>query len=119
MPAQDKVRIGGRFVDREILDADASPAQYAVPIAAATVAMAKENLVLEPAGTLATLTINLPDASIRYDGMSVRAMTTATLTALTVAATGTTLVGAPTTLAANAFFAMKYHQATNKWYRWG
>lgn len=120
MPAQDQTRVRGRWTDRSNLDADASPAQYAVPTTGQTVSMVSENLVLEPADTLAALTINLPGASDRYDGMSVRIMSTAILTALTVAAAGTTLVGAPTTLAAaNGFFAMKYVASSNKWYRWG
>jgi hypothetical protein len=45
--------------------------------------------------------------------------TTQALTALTMVASGTTLFGAPTTLAANGFFEMRYNALQNAWYRTG
>jgi hypothetical protein len=41
------------------------------------------------------------------------------LTALTVGGAGTTVNGAPTTLAANGFFEMAYSATLNAWYRVG
>jgi hypothetical protein len=44
--------------------------------------------------------------------------TTQIITAFTLAINGAAAAfGAPTTLAANAFFTVRYYQATNSWYR--
>jgi hypothetical protein len=81
--------------------------------------------ILTPSGTLATLTINLPpifnipNGSWPVNSVIAVISTTKTITALTVATTdGSTITGAPTTLAANSGFGMKYDQATNQWYPW-
>lgn len=63
--------------------------------------------VVNPAGTLATLTIQFPATTISFL-KEVTVLTTQTLTALTVSgAVGVTVAGAPTTLAADGFFKMR------------
>ena len=93
--------------------------QYAVPLTGATVTVSAANtwLILSPAGTLAALTIALP--AIRTAGQEVLIMSSQILTSLTVSGAGTTVVGAPTTLAANGFARMKYDGVLNAWYRVG
>jgi hypothetical protein len=72
---------------------------------------------LAPAGTIATLTLTLPATTTAFDS-EVVVFTTATITALTVAADGgATVAGAPTTLAANGFFRMK--KIGTVWHRVG
>lgn len=70
-------------------------------------------LILEPAGTLATLTVNAPAGPV--DNQAFTIFSTQTLTALTMA--GGTFVGAPTTLAANSAAHFRYSTATAKWYK--
>ena len=93
--------------------------QYAAPSASpfsVTVAQGDTWLLLTPTGTLAVGTIVLPSAPADKSEVSVNC--TQIVTALTVSAGGTTVTGAPTTLAAaNAFFTMRYDAATSAWYR--
>jgi hypothetical protein len=75
-------------------------------------------MLLQPAGTLATGTITLPLNTGTPDGTQVLVTTTQIITAFTLAINGAAAAfGAPTTLAANAFFTVRYYQATNSWYR--
>jgi hypothetical protein len=93
--------------------------QYAAPSASpfsVTVAQGDTWLLLTPTGTLAVGTIVLPSAPTDKQEVSVNC--TQIVTALTVSAGGTTVTGAPTTLAtANEFFTMRYDAATSAWYR--
>lgn len=93
--------------------------QYAAPSAtgfSVTVAQGDTWLLLTPTGTFAAGTIVLPGAPTDKAEVSVNC--TQIVTALTVSAGGTTVTGAPTTLAAaNEFFTMRFDAATNAWYR--
>ena len=73
--------------------------------------------LLEPAGTLAALTVTLPTCSNSYPGKWVKFSTTQIITALTVNATaGAIAAGAPTTLAAGQKAAFLCRGAQTKWY---
>jgi hypothetical protein len=75
-------------------------------------------MIIQPASTLATGTVTLPLNTGVPDGMEVRVTSTQIITAFTLALNGAAFAfGAPTTLAANAFFTMRFYQATNSWYR--
>lgn len=77
-------------------------------------------MVIQPAGTLAAGTITLPLNTGVPDGTEVLITTTQIITSFTLAVNGAAnAYGAPTTLAANAFFTMRFYQATNSWYRVG
>jgi hypothetical protein len=77
-------------------------------------------MIIQPAGTLAAGTVTLPLNTGVPDGTQVRVTTTQIITTFTLALNGATAAfGAPTTLAANAFFTMRFYQATNSWYRVG
>jgi hypothetical protein len=92
--------------------------QYAAPSATgftATVADGNTWLLLTPTGTFATGTIVLP--STATDKAEVSVNCTQIVTSLTVSAGGTTVTGAPTSLAANGYFTMRYDAATSAWYR--
>lgn len=93
--------------------------QYAAPSAAGfsvTVALGDTWLLLTPTATFAAGTIVLPTSAADKSEVSVNC--TQIVTALTVSAGGTTVTGAPTTLAAaNEFFTMRYDAATSAWYR--
>ena len=93
--------------------------QYAAPSASGfTVTVAQGNtwLLLTPTGTFAAGAIVLPSAPADKSEVSVNC--TQIVTSLTVSAGGTTVTGAPTTLAtANGFFTMRFDAATAAWYR--
>jgi hypothetical protein len=77
-------------------------------------------MIIQPAGTLAAGTVTLPLNTGVPDGTEVRVTTTQIITTFTLALNGALAAfGAPTTLAANAFFTMRFYQATNSWYRIG
>jgi hypothetical protein len=77
-------------------------------------------LLLTPTGGFAAGTITLPAQATCVDGQEVLVTTTQLVTALTVGGNGATAVnGAPTTLAANAFFRMRYDGPAKSWYRVG
>ena len=75
-------------------------------------------MLIQPAGTLATGSVTLPLNTSTPDGTEVLITTTQQITAFTLNANGATAAyGAPTTLAAEDFFRMRFVQATNSWYR--
>jgi hypothetical protein len=76
-------------------------------------------LLLTPTGTLAAGTITLPALASAVDGQQVLVSCTQIVTALTVAGNGATVNGAPTTLAANGFFRLRFDGVNNSWYRVG
>lgn len=77
------------------------------------------HLIITPAGTLATGTINLPSSVEAVDKQTVLVTTSQEITSLTVGGNGATAVGAPTTLALGGYFTMKYDASTTTWYRVG
>lgn len=75
-------------------------------------------ILIQPVGTLATGTVTLPLNTTTPDGTETLVTTTQIITTFTLALNGATAAfGAPTTLAANAFFRMRFVQSTNSWYR--
>jgi hypothetical protein len=75
-------------------------------------------MIIQPAGTLATGTVTLPLNTGVPDGTEVLITTTQIITTFTLALNGASAAfGAPTTLAANAFFRVRFYQPTNSWYR--
>jgi len=78
-----------------------------------------ETLFIDPAGTLAALTIDL--TAHKTDNKKVTVCTTQILTAITWVATGggTTFVGAPASLAAGSGVTYLFNAAANKFVRCG
>ena len=74
-------------------------------------------LILTPTGAFAAGTVTLPANPV--DGQRAVVNCTQAVTTLTVSGNGRTVTGAPTTLAANAFFEMRYSATLNAWYRTG
>lgn len=92
--------------------------QYAAPSASGftvTVSAADTWLLLTPTGAFATGAVVLPSAPT--DKAVVNVNSTQAITSLTVSAGGTTVTGAPTTLAQNGFFTLRFDAATSAWYR--
>lgn len=74
-------------------------------------------LILTPAAGYAAGTIVLPDEP--HDLQEVLVNCTQSVTTLTINGSGYTVTGAPTTLAANAYFRLKYDAVGQAWYRIG
>lgn len=73
------------------------------------------DLLLTPTAGYAAGTITLPASPV--DHQRVNVVSTQAVTALTVAGNGATVTGAPTTLAANGFFTLRYDAVLGGWYR--
>lgn len=87
-------------------------------VAVPTTVAAQQWMLIQPAGTLALGTITLPLNTQTPDGTEVLVTTTQQITGFTLALNGATAAyGAPSTLAAEDFFRMRFVQATNSWYR--
>jgi len=78
-----------------------------------------QHLILTPVAGYATGTIVLPLKSTVVDGQKVLVNCTQAVTTLTVSGNGATVVGAPATLTANAFFTLEYDSVNSTWYRIG
>jgi len=76
-------------------------------------------LLLTPDAAYAAGTITLPARALCVDGQTLLVSCTQAVTALTVAGNGATVSDAPTTLAANAFFKLRYDGVNMTWYRVG
>ena len=87
-------------------------------VAVPTPVASQQWMLIQPAGTLALGTITLPLNTQTPDGTEVLVTTTQQITGFTLALNGATAAyGAPTTLAAEDFFRMRFVQAANSWYR--
>jgi hypothetical protein len=76
-------------------------------------------LLMTPLAGYAAHTITLPLQASCIDGQEILVNTTQLVTALTVSGNGSTVNGAPTTLAANAFFRLRFDGVVKAWYRVG
>lgn len=73
-------------------------------------------LILSPVATLASGTIVLPDPTECFDGQTVIVTSSSEVTTLTVNGNGGTVSGAPTSLANDGFFALRFYALTSTWY---
>lgn len=73
--------------------------------------------LLRPTGALATGTLVLPAPAVATDGQEILVTTTLQISAFTVDGNGATAVyGAPSVLAAEDKFKLRYNLATTSWY---
>lgn len=102
------------------------PYQYAAPLTAASVTIAptSRRLILEPAGTIAALTVVFPAASVLVDNQTIGLCSTAIVTTLTITdGAGTTVLNKPSALAvppatgAGTCYEWVYRQSNTSLYR--
>lgn len=74
-------------------------------------------LILMPAAGYAAGTITLPALANCKDKQEVLVFTTQAITTLTVAPNGATVLGAPTTAAANDSFRLRFDKVLSTWYK--
>jgi hypothetical protein len=109
-----------QFLSTIITNPSALTTQYATPIATGfSVAITASStwLILTPLAGYAAGTLVLPASPVHCSEFLVN--TTQAVTTLTVSGNGKTVVGAPTTLAANAFFRLRYNSLNSTWFRVG
>ena len=92
---------------------------YNTPTTGQTVTLASgtETAIINPSGTLATLTVTLPACNSGYDGSIARISSTQIVTTLTVNATSGSVVGGPTSLAVGSGSGYLCRGANTTWYR--
>lgn len=76
-------------------------------------------LLLTPVAGYASGAILMPLQATCLDGQQLLVSSTQAVTSLTVSGNGSTMNGAPTTIAANGFFRMRYDGVFKAWYRAG
>jgi len=76
-------------------------------------------LNLTPVAGYAAGTITLPAVATCQDGQEVLVSSTNAITTLTIAANGSSVTGAPTTLAAGGFFRLRFDGVYKTWARVG
>jgi hypothetical protein len=99
------VGISARFVQKQ---------QYTTPNTGDTITVESTGyilLIIDPSGTLATLTVSLPPAPV--DGDRIQICSTQVITALTV--DGGTIVGAPASLGVGGNVTFFYNNDSVKW----
>lgn len=106
---------------------NAGPYQYNAPLtgASVTVLNTSRRLILEPAGTIAALTVVFPAATSLLDNQTFGLCSRQTVTALTITnGTGATVLDAPTAITGTAAgvnatncYEWSYRVANTSWYR--
>lgn len=104
--------------------ADDKVTVYAAPSATGFTVTLPDNgesawLVLTPAAGYAAGTIVLPSVAQAVERQEILVNCTQSVTTLTINGNGATVTGAPTTLAANAFFRLRFEPVAKVWYRVG
>lgn len=107
-----------------ITASDDKVTQYASPSATAFLVTLTDNddskwLVLTPTAGFADGTIKLPALASCVDRQEILVNCTQAVTNLVVDGNGATVTGEPATLAANAFFRLRFEAVTDTWYRVG
>lgn len=99
--------------------------QYAVPAATGFSVQVNDSddntwLIINPLGAYAAGTIVLPAVANCVDGQELIFNCTQAVTTLTIDGNGAVdVLGEPTTLAANAYFRLRFQGASKVWYRVG
>lgn len=104
------------------VEGDGKVTQYAAPSATGftvTITNASDSvwLILTPVAGYAAGTILLPALANCVDKQEILCNCTQAVTTLTISGNGSTVTGAPTTLAANAFFTLRFDAVLSTWYR--
>lgn len=112
------------WIASQITTSDNKITQYSAPSATGFTTLVNDSsssvwLILTPTGGFAAGTIKLPILANCVDKQEVLINCTQAITTLTIDGNGSTVTGAPTTLAANAFFRLRYDFVTHTWYRVG
>ena len=73
-------------------------------------------LIINPTGPFAAGTITLPPVASCYDGQQIIVVCSQSITTLTLAGNGATIVGTPGALGTGGFFALRFNSLQSAWY---
>ncbi len=112
------------FIRSLITVSDDKITQYAAPSATGFSVQVNNGgqnvwLVLTPTGGFAAGTLILPALANVLEHQEILVNCTQVITALTINGNGATVTGAPTALAANGYFRLRFDAVTSTWYRVG
>ncbi len=112
------------FMNAEITAEDDKITQYSAPAATGTTVTVTNDsdsiwLLITPLAGYAAMTIVMPALVSCTDKQELLVNCTQAVTTLTINANGATVVGGPSTLAANAYFRLRFDAVFNTWYRVG
>lgn len=112
------------FFQEGVTAADDKITQYSAPSATGFSVQINNDsdsvwLVLTPTAGFADGTLVLPAVANCVDRQEILVNCTQAVTTLTVSGNGSTVIGAPTTLAANAYFTLRFDSVLSRWYRVG
>ena len=113
------------FVESVLTTVGDKVTQYAAPIASATTIQVSDTsnsvwLIVTPSSVFAAGTIKLPAVANCIDRQELLVNYVNGVTALTIDGNGATnVIGAPTTMANNAFFRLRFDMVMKTWYRVG
>jgi hypothetical protein len=113
-----------KWVQAGTSSVDGKRLQYAAPNATGFTVLVNDSnksvwLVLTPLAAYVTGAITLPSVLNCVESQEILVNCTQSVTALTINGNGSTVVGAPTTLAANSFFTLRFEPVLKVWYRVG
>ena len=113
----------GQFI-LSLLVAGKAARQYSAPSATGFSVTVTDNqsdvwLTITPVGAYAAGTIVLPAVANCVDQQEITINCTQAVTTLTINGNGSTVTGAPTTIAQNGYFKLKYDDIMSVWYRVG
>lgn len=77
------------------------------------------HLIMVPSGALGAAKVILPLQNNAADSQEIIVTTTQAISAFTVSGNGSNVVGAPTTMAKDGFFKLRYDKPAIAWYRIG
>lgn len=106
-------------ISAKLATGDGKVTVYNAPTAGSTLELDDNSdsywVILTPAGTIASMTLSLPAATAAIHDQEILVNTTQTIT--TLAHSGGTTVGAPTTLSAGGFYRLRFDGVLKTWYR--
>lgn len=110
------------FIGTQITIPDDKVTQYSQPTATGFNAQVNDSsssvfLIVMPAAGYAAGTITLPAVANCKDKQEVLVFITQSVTTLTIAGNGATVLGAPTTAAANDSFRLRFDKVLSTWYK--
>ncbi len=106
---------GNFTLTKSIIDQSAPAAVVATAGQTVVMADTSNHSFITPAGTLATMTLQLPSCNAAYSGKRADVLITQAVTALTVTATAGSIVGAPAAFIANSDMLFKC-ESNSTWY---
>lgn len=112
------------YIQTKITAPDSKITQYASPAASGTTVQVNDSyqsvfLLVTPLAGYAAMTIKMPLLANCIDKQELLVFCSQSVTTLTMDANGATVLGAPSGLAANGFFTLRFDAVNKFWYRTG